>query len=185
MRAIIILALSFIISCQDSSSVKMINYEHANFDIQYPETWQNLEKEGTLLSISKYTHIISALHGGNPNLLIIAGDSIELSVSDGIANHKDYLDLLKESVQNNEGTVLKEDIKRIELNGDSIYSMKFESKGKEVTFLQTLYLFSANGRYYGFIATNPVEDPDQELIDILNSLKIKRYQSLEKILKEH
>lgn len=182
MRVLLFLIFILITACKDNySSENWVKFDNIYFQIEHPEDWLKIDKENVILAISKYNEIGATLNGGNPNLIIMSADSVELSNYHDIKNHEDYLRLLKENLQNRPGTVLQEDLSKILVNNDSVYSMTFKVEGELITFLQTLYHFSNNGQYIGLIATNPFENRDQELIKIMKSLKIKRYISLEKL----
>lgn len=177
----ILIFCAILSSCQNNSNEK-ITFNSRYFSLSYPSSWVRHKNEGYILTLTKYGKLEKYLHGGSPNIVVARLDSVEYHSVYQIKNVEQLLN--KEFKVDEFRTITSlQKATKIKLNEDSVYMTKISiDNGLEVT-IQYHYAYSHSGNYIVLYAThNDEEEEDAELHEIVNSLKINTFQSLEESL---
>lgn len=167
-------------SCQNSFDEK-IAFNNKFFSLSYPSSWVKNTNEEHILAFTKYGQLEKLLHGGSPNIIVAKFDSIQYYSTYQIKNIEQ---LLNWELKNDGLKKIKrlQKVRKIKLSQDSIYMTKILINSVIKTTIQYQYAYSYDGNYIVLYATHDSEEEDSELHEIVNSLKTKKYQSLEESL---
>ncbi len=167
------------LSCSQRS-VENIIFTHELLKLEYPNTWERLEEKEMLFAISKHPKLKASSHEENPNLIIVAQDSIAL-FNDKITNYTDFLHGFKQHQLAKPNIELAEDFAVLNINETKLDVIKYKIQGEHLTFLQTQYFFSNFGQYVMITLTHEFDKPNKELSTIIGTLEVVRHEPLEQL----
>ena len=180
MRQLIILILLVNFSCSEKPAGTEL-FEHELLSLEYPKSWSKSSEEGLILAISKYSQLEVLKEEENPNIVVVAQDSLSLLGYD-LNSFEDFLLGFKQNQLSKSNIKLEEDFKQVNVNGNNLTSIKYKVETDNLTVLQTQYFYKCLGYYVSIILTHEYGRPSSELTTILNTLKIPEYQTLDELL---
>lgn len=172
--------LILIIGCGPTQS-RIKVFDHELFSLHYPENWDRREIDELVFVVAKYSETEKLIMGSSPSLIVAMDDATKY-VIDGKMDIEDYLKGYEDAFTRRNDAVLIDSLKTIELNNHKVYRVQFKIQGQQYTFLQSQYFFYNVGYYISIFATHEFDKPEPDLTKMLESLKIKEYEPIEKLL---
>jgi len=179
MKALYTFLLLIVIGC--SSNYELTTFEHPLLKIEYPANWVTIDEPGVILTVAKYDRELWTIKEENPNIVIVANDSLNFADED-VTSFEEFLTEFKRRTLLLENRTLIEDLKELEINGNKIYRISYKVDGELKTLTQEQYFFSKDGMYVTVMGTYNFGGTGKEINSIINSLELPIYEPIGKLL---